>query len=138
MTNSTQFGNDSNYSKFNGENVATNCSRVTVLALDCLTKKHFGHCALLKLFSVKSPRTQAKRDGGLSGSPEGVWEMVSKREVMAHQCQANDGCLPGSKSLTQSQLGIHVHLFVDIMTTVVYLKKMGGGGGGDTSRFFLI
>ena len=40
LTNSTQFGNDSNYSKFNGENMATNCSRVTVLALDGLTKKN--------------------------------------------------------------------------------------------------
>ena len=37
-TNSTQFGNDSNYSKFNGEDIATNCSRVTVLALDSLTR----------------------------------------------------------------------------------------------------
>ena len=45
-----QFGNDSNYSKFNGEKIATNCSRVTVLASDGLTKKHFGHYALLKIF----------------------------------------------------------------------------------------
>ena len=50
MTNSTQFGNDSNCSKFNGKNIATNRSRVTVFALDGLTKKHFGHCAILKLF----------------------------------------------------------------------------------------
>ena len=28
----------------------TNCFGVTVLALDGLTKKHFGHCALLKIF----------------------------------------------------------------------------------------
>ena len=55
LTNSTQFGNNSNYSKFNGENIATNCSRVTVLALDALTKKHFGHYALLKIFSLRSP-----------------------------------------------------------------------------------
>ena len=34
---------------FNGENIATNCSRVTVLALDGLTQKHFGHYALLKI-----------------------------------------------------------------------------------------
>ena len=47
LTNSTQFGNDS---KFNGENIATNCSTVIVLALDGLTKKHFGHYALLKIF----------------------------------------------------------------------------------------
>ena len=39
-----------NHSKFNGENIATNCSRVTVLALDGLTKKHSGHHALLKIF----------------------------------------------------------------------------------------
>ena len=52
MTNSTQFGNDSNCSKFNGGNIATNCSRVKVFALDGLTKKHFGHYATLKnLFS---------------------------------------------------------------------------------------
>ena len=50
LTNSTQFGNDSNYSKFNGENIATNCSRVTVLALDGLTNKHFGHYILLEFF----------------------------------------------------------------------------------------
>ena len=44
----TQFGNDSNYSKFNGKNIAANCFMVTVLASDGLTKKHFGHYALLK------------------------------------------------------------------------------------------
>ena len=45
------FGNDSNYSKFIGEeDIATNCSKVTVLALDGLTKKRFGHYALLKFF----------------------------------------------------------------------------------------
>ena len=55
LTNSTQFGNDSNYSKFNEGNIATNCSRVTVLALDGLTKKHFGHYAILKIFSLRSP-----------------------------------------------------------------------------------
>ena len=55
LTNSTQFGNDSNYSKFNGENIATNCSRITALALDRLTKKHFGHYAHLKIFSLRSP-----------------------------------------------------------------------------------
>ena len=30
LTNSTQFGNDSNYSKFNGENIATNSPRFKV------------------------------------------------------------------------------------------------------------
>ena len=30
--------------------MAANCSRVTVLALDGLTEKHFGHYTLLKLF----------------------------------------------------------------------------------------
>ena len=50
LTNSTRFGNDSNYSKFNGENIATNCSRITVFASDGLTKKHFGHYTLLKVF----------------------------------------------------------------------------------------
>ena len=50
LKNSTQFGNDSNYSKCNGENIATNCSIVTFLALDGLTKKHFGHYAPLKMF----------------------------------------------------------------------------------------
>ena len=51
MTKSTQFGNDSNYSKFNGENITTNCFIATVFPLDGLTKKHFGHYALLKIFS---------------------------------------------------------------------------------------
>ena len=55
LTNSTQFGNDSNYSKFNEENIATNCSMVTVGALDGLTKKHFGHYALSKIFPLRSP-----------------------------------------------------------------------------------
>ena len=55
LTNSTQFGNDSNYSNFNGENIATNCFLVTVLGLDGLTKEHFGHYALLKIFSLRSP-----------------------------------------------------------------------------------
>ena len=54
LTKSTQFGNDSNYGKFNGKNIATNCSMVTVLALDGLTKKCFSHYALLKIFSVRS------------------------------------------------------------------------------------
>ena len=52
FTNSTQFGNDSHNSKFNGENSATNCFMIIVLALDGLTKKHFGHYALLKNFSL--------------------------------------------------------------------------------------
>ena len=42
LTNSTHFRNDSNYSKFVGQNIATNCLMVAVLALDGLTKKHFG------------------------------------------------------------------------------------------------
>ena len=50
LKDNTQFGNDSNYSKFNGENIATNCSVITVHALDGLTKKHFDHYALLKIF----------------------------------------------------------------------------------------
>ena len=54
--NSTQFGNDLNYSKFNGENIATNSYRVTVFALDGSTKKHFGHYAVLKIFSLRPPR----------------------------------------------------------------------------------
>ena len=45
----------SSYSKFNGENIATNCSQVTIPALGGLTKKYFGHYALLKIFSLKSP-----------------------------------------------------------------------------------
>ena len=49
LTNSTQFGNDSNYRKFKGENIGTICSVVTVLALDGLTKKQFGHYAVLKI-----------------------------------------------------------------------------------------
>ena len=55
LTNSTQLSNDSTYSKFNGENIATNCSVVTALALDGLTKKQFGHYALFKIFSLRSP-----------------------------------------------------------------------------------
>ena len=51
LTNSTQFGNDSNYSKFNGENIATNCSRVTVLALDSLTRNTLATTLSWKFFS---------------------------------------------------------------------------------------
>ena len=40
----------SNYSKFNGKDIMTNCFMATVLALDGLTKEHFGHYAVLKLF----------------------------------------------------------------------------------------
>ena len=39
LTNSTQFGNDS---KFNGENITTNCSVETVIALDSLTRKNLA------------------------------------------------------------------------------------------------
>ena len=53
MTNSTQYA--MTQITFNGENIATNWSKVTVLALDGLTKKHFGHYALLKIFSLRSP-----------------------------------------------------------------------------------
>ena len=38
LTNSTQFRNDWNYSKFNGENIPANCFVVTVIALDSLTE----------------------------------------------------------------------------------------------------
>ena len=58
LTNSTQFRNDSNYTTFNGENIATNCFMITVLVLDGLTKKDFGHYALLKIFSLTSPRIE--------------------------------------------------------------------------------
>ena len=44
--NSTQFGTISN-SLYNVENTATNCSVVTVLALVGLTKKSFGHIAIV-------------------------------------------------------------------------------------------
>ena len=47
---STQFGNDSNYRYSNGENTATNCSMEIALASVGLTKKHFGHHAVLKIF----------------------------------------------------------------------------------------
>ena len=36
------------------ETLQLNCSRVTVLASDGLTEKHFGHYALLKIFSLRS------------------------------------------------------------------------------------
>ena len=51
LTNSTQFGNDSNYSKFNGENIATNCSVVTVIALDSLTRNTLATTLSWKFFS---------------------------------------------------------------------------------------
>ena len=38
--------------------IATNCSVVTVFVLDGLTKKHFGHLAFLKIFSLRSSRMQ--------------------------------------------------------------------------------
>ena len=48
--NSTQFGNDSNWSSFDRKNIATNCSQVTVLILAGWTKKPVGHYPTLKLF----------------------------------------------------------------------------------------
>ena len=55
MTNSTQFGNDSNYSKSNGGNISANCFMVTVLALDGLTKKTLWSLCFLEIFPVRSP-----------------------------------------------------------------------------------
>ena len=37
------------------KNIATNCSQVTVPVLAGWTKKPFGHYAILKLFSLRSP-----------------------------------------------------------------------------------
>ena len=37
------------------KNIATNCSQVTVAVLAGWTKKSFGHYAILKLFSLRSP-----------------------------------------------------------------------------------
>ena len=50
LTNSTQSGNDSNYSKFNGENITTNCSMVTVLASDSLTRNTLATTLSWKFF----------------------------------------------------------------------------------------
>ena len=50
LTNSTQFGNGSHSRKFNGENIATNCCRVTVLALDSLTKNTLATKLSWKIF----------------------------------------------------------------------------------------
>ena len=36
---------------------------------------------------------------GLPGSPKGIPETFLRREVMAHKCQGNDGCLSGFESL---------------------------------------
>ena len=57
LKNSIQFGNSSNCSLFTGENTAINGSMVTVLASVGLTKKRFGHQAILMIFSSRSPRT---------------------------------------------------------------------------------
>ena len=37
------------------ENKLTHCSEVTILALVGLTKKRFGHYAILKILSLRSP-----------------------------------------------------------------------------------
>ena len=47
-------GNDSNWSSFNGKNIATNCSQVTVSVLALWTKKPYGHYATLELFPLRS------------------------------------------------------------------------------------
>ena len=59
LTNSTQFGNDSNYSKFNGENIATNCSRVTVLALNFINKETLWPLSSLENFSSQVTKKNA-------------------------------------------------------------------------------
>ena len=56
LTNGTQFGNDSNYRKFNGENTAISCFVAAYLALGRLTNTCFGHHAILKIFSFRLPR----------------------------------------------------------------------------------
>ena len=55
MKNSIQFGNGSNYSLkiFTGENTAINGSMVMVLASVGLTKKRFGHQAILMIFAIR-------------------------------------------------------------------------------------
>ena len=58
--NSIQFGNSSNYSLFTGEDTAINGSIVLVLASVGLTKKRFGHQAVLMIFSSRSPRSESK------------------------------------------------------------------------------
>ena len=60
FANSTQSGNSSNYSLFSGENSATSCYVVTVLALAGLTKELVGHYAFLKIFSFRSRRGLSK------------------------------------------------------------------------------
>ena len=60
LTNSTQFDNDSNYSKFNGENIAAGCSRVAVLALDSLTRNTLA-TTLSWNFSTQSTKYQKIR-----------------------------------------------------------------------------
>ena len=50
---SRQFRSPRSCSKFKVENIATNCSMVAVIALAGLTKKRFGHYAILKMFCQK-------------------------------------------------------------------------------------
>ena len=53
---------------FMEKNIATNFSVVTVLASGGLTQKHFGHYAILKIFSFTSPSTLWHGDHDLSGN----------------------------------------------------------------------
>ena len=66
LKSSIQFGNSSNYSLFTGENTAINDSMVTVLASVGLTKKRFGHQAILMIFSSRSPRKVTVDNNSLS------------------------------------------------------------------------
>ena len=43
--------------------------------------------------------------GGGGGGDKGIWEIISRQEVMAHKCQGNDGCLSGSESLLWESTG---------------------------------
>ena len=60
LKNNTQFPKSSNYSLFTGENAATICSVVTVLASFGLTKKRFSHHA--RYLEDVSFRTPTVRD----------------------------------------------------------------------------
>ena len=65
-----------------------NCFTVTVFASDDLTKKRFGHYALLKIFSLRSPSS-------LSG-------YIIKEFIVQNDNQINDSTAPSNKSVTQT------------------------------------
>ena len=62
LTNSTQFGNDSNYSKFSGENISINCFMVNSACFRWFKKESLWLPRYLKTFSHQITKKQLEEE----------------------------------------------------------------------------